>query len=64
MIPIYGNHIDRRVFADALERAWERRHEWKNMGILAHRRIARLGDFDPSKDLIELLEEVDCNTSS
>jgi len=52
------------IFAAALERAWVRRHEWKNMGILAHRRIARLGDFDPSKDLIELLEEVDCNTSS
>jgi glycosyltransferase involved in cell wall biosynthesis len=52
------------VFADALERAWERRHEWKNMGILAHLRIARQCDFDPSKDLIELLEEVDCNASS
>lgn len=44
------------IFADTLERAWERRHEWKNMGILGHRRIARLGDFDPSKDLFELLD--------
>jgi glycosyltransferase involved in cell wall biosynthesis len=46
------------VFADALERAWERRHEWKNMGILAHGKIARLGDSDPSKNLMELLYEV------
>jgi hypothetical protein len=64
MIPIYGDHIDRRDFADALERAWERRHEWKDMGILAHGRIARLGDFDSSKDLIKLLDEVDCSTSA
>jgi glycosyltransferase involved in cell wall biosynthesis len=52
------------IFADALERAWERRHEWENMGILAHGKIARLGDFDPAKNLIELLDEVDCSTSA
>lgn len=46
------------IFAKALERAWVRRHEWKDMGILAHRRMARLGDFDPSKELIDLLDEV------
>ena len=52
------------IFADALERSWERRHEWENMGFLAHGKIARLGDFDPSKDLIELLEKVDCSISA
>ena len=52
------------IFAVALERAWERRHEWKDMGILAHGGIARLGDFDSSKDLIELLDEVACRTSA
>lgn len=46
------------IFAKALERAWARRHEWEEMGILAHRRIAGLGAFDPAKELFDLLHEV------
>lgn len=46
------------IFAKALERAWVRRHDWKNMGILAHGRIAGLGNFETSKELIELMDEV------
>jgi hypothetical protein len=46
------------IFAKALERAWARRHEWKDMGILAHGRMVRLGHFDPSMELIALLAEV------
>lgn len=48
--------MDQRDFADVLERAWERRSEWENMGILAHGKIVRLGDFESSKDLFELLD--------
>jgi glycosyltransferase involved in cell wall biosynthesis len=46
------------IFARALERAWEQRHEWQVIGIKALSRICRLGDSDPSKNLMELLYEV------
>jgi glycosyltransferase involved in cell wall biosynthesis len=38
------------VFAQALERAWNRRQDWKQMGILARRRAEQLIPRDPVGD--------------
>jgi glycosyltransferase involved in cell wall biosynthesis len=45
-------------FGDALERAWQRRAEWHEMGCRAHESVkARLGDFDSPERLMKLMLE-------
>jgi len=43
-------------FGDALERAWVRRAEWREMGRRAHESVRqRLGDFDSPERLLKLM---------
>jgi glycosyltransferase involved in cell wall biosynthesis len=43
---------------DALERAWQRRHEWKAIGQLAARRVRKLCDVDPCQTVHRDLESL------
>ena len=40
---------------DALEKAWQHRTSWKEMGQYAHQRAAQLYDPNPGKTLLELM---------
>lgn len=41
------------IFSHALEKAWERREEWKEMGCKAHRKVRSIGkDVTPSEELL------------
>lgn len=52
------------VFAEALEKAWARRHEWKEMGERAHAKLAQMRSFDPVAELLEVVHEVAGATES
>ena len=43
------------VFEDALERAWQRRAEWPQIGLLAAEDIRRRVSPDPAGDLAEII---------
>jgi len=43
-------------FALALERCWEARANWAQMGVKAHAKAVEVSDSEPSKRLLEVLE--------
>ena len=43
---------------DALERAWQRRHEWKSIGQLAAQRVRKLCDMNPCQTVHRDLESL------
>lgn len=45
-------------FANALEKAWMQRAQWKEMGLQAHRRAIQLCDPAPGKTLLMLLKNI------
>ncbi len=44
-------------FEKALERAWQRKDQWKEMGKYAHERARHLYDPNPGKTLFDLITE-------
>ena len=47
------------IFARALERAWERRAEWKMMGCVAHGRVKSLAHGElPSEELLRAIQKI------
>lgn len=42
-------------FSAALERAWERRHEWRQMGVNAHHHAIRMYDPAPAETLLSII---------
>jgi glycosyltransferase involved in cell wall biosynthesis len=45
-------------FARAMERAWEKRSRWEEMGALAHTKILNRFEVLPERQLLELLESI------
>lgn len=46
------------IFADALERAWESRDRWEEMGRAAHHKAKELANAQPAAQLLQLLESI------
>lgn len=46
-----------RSFGQALERAWQQRQTWPEMGRQAHCVAKKLSDNDPAENLLKLIEE-------
>ena len=44
------------LFGEALERAWEARQSWPNLGEEAARRVRRFQPPHPERDLADLIE--------
>ena len=41
---------------EALERAWQKRHQWQEMGVLAGKHIRERYSDDPVRDFAEALK--------
>jgi glycosyltransferase involved in cell wall biosynthesis len=47
-----------RSFGKAIERAWECRHQWEDMGVAAHAKAKELANAQPAEKLLEIIQEV------
>ena len=41
--------------SEALERAWQRRDQWPQIGVRAHESASRMISDDPGRDLLDVL---------